>query len=279
MGETLRVAQGATLVRQVEVQLEGTDDPVTGFTGSETLALQVWPGGSYPAWTLASSGLAWEDAANALATMTIHQADTAGWVVGPVRVQGFLTSAGRKVPMFLEPMLLWVDPAPGATTAPATYCGWSDLERYAPWMGDLITDDPAFAADFREACARARSTVDDAILAADDSQRRRKGGRNAFLTWTQAGDSEWLRDELAANHLMVTGTRGDRVREIGARLAIAYVCENQLGQGPGETPFQEIAAKYLRRAHELMATFTAELDTNADGEPDYRIYLGMRSSR
>jgi hypothetical protein len=281
MAEIWRIPQGHTLEKDITLQAEATGDAVTGYTGAETLTLKIWPGGEHPARTVSgSTGLAWVTPPS-LIRATIHYTDTATWDPGPVRLAGTLTSGGRPVPIFLEPVLLLIDAAPGAVVADATYTTWPDLLRVAPWIFGLINDDPTLSADLAEYQRRARTTIDDEIVASNIESRRNRGGESLLdRTWGGSlASDDWLRTILDDDGLIITGSQGEKVREIAARLAVAYACESQIGQDQGKTSYQEIATEYAKRARAMMAGMVALIDTNADGNPDLRILLGQRSWR
>src|SRR5438445_291848 len=73
----------------------------------------------------------------------------------------------------------------------------------------------------------------------------------------------WLRQQLDANRLIVRGL----TTEIVAKKALSYVLEAQIGMG-GDTPYEKLAARFDWQAEQLVKTYRAEIDLNADGAPD-----------
>jgi hypothetical protein len=153
------------------------------------------------------------------------------------------------------------------------------VRLYAGWVTELIEFDPSLSADLAEYRHRARTWFDEWIVSSFQAQQQRRQ-RNGFLLWTSAGSWDvWLRDQLDAGVLMVTGWRGDRIREINARATIAFVCEQQIGDSAEATAYQAAGRDHWRRALNLGASYTCSLDVNSDGKPDILIPLGLKVAR
>jgi hypothetical protein len=253
-------------------------DAVTTYTDATTLAAECWSGDDQA--SLFSPAVAWVDSSAATLRIECSAAQTADLAPGRYPILLEVTTTGqtvKRVAAYLE-----VAAAPGTAEAPPVYGTFLEMLRFAPWIGDLQGEGDT--AGFLDQRARARSYLDDAIVNRDRPFTQGRSGQTLGDpgfggNWSNArfgdlGPSQWLVDYLAADALLVRS----KTTEIVARLAIAYVCEAQLGS-VAETPYQKLAATYRLQAENLLRGYTAELDTNSDGVADYWVRLGVASDR
>jgi hypothetical protein len=266
---TLSVDSGAANAWTITITAEATGLPVEGYTGSEVLAADVWPGDDRPA--LFHPSMSWVDATAAKVLLTILPAQTAALAPGRYQVRASITPGDGHLRVFFA---AWLDVkgSPGTATARPTYGTADEMLRLAPWLTTLQAETDQ--SNFAEALADAREWLDGIILerwaglyAAGDFLRRQD-----TFQWTTPGDvapAPWMRDALAAGGLIVRPA----VTRICALYAIAEACEPQLGKAEG-TSYQALGRRKRYQAEQLVRSLRAEVDTNADGVADYVINLG-----
>lgn len=278
---TFEVFQGARTTFSITLEDE-QGEPREGYTGSEARTLQVWPGGTEAIITLADSSVAWANAAAAELTVTIGSTDATALTAAmmyPFRV--LITESAAAVCRYTG--YLQVVAGPGSGTAGKIYGDFSDLIRHGRWVVRLQTS--VDQAGFRNYLERARSWLDDAILAADrpdwGSHGRTKDDATfgAGGAWGMDGDAppnKWLRDQLDADYLIVR----DWVKEATARMALSFICEDQIGtESETQTPYQVLANRNASIAQAIACSHVAEIDFNADSQADYWVRIGKKSTR
>lgn len=281
--------------RVYEIALAGRDGSLAGvFDGTETFATKLWTGDDQPSladlsprWATADDGMEFTgNPAGLESPVLLLPVEAAGLTTlapGLYRVRILINPGVDDVEAFLD--LIEFTAAAGSATPPKVYGSFDDLRKLAPWIGELITADPSLQSDLGEQRELARARLDDAILAhyqpyADlGISGRSFFGFGGFVTEAINTPSSWLREQLDADRLMVDGSRGRVVKEIVSRLAIGFACEPQLGTGPGDTSYQVIAHRMFAKANALMCGYTAEIDTNGDGQPDLWVPLGVINCR
>jgi hypothetical protein len=258
--DTIRAKIGA--IRRVKLILEtGT------YTGSETLAASVWPGDDRAA--LFSPTVAWLDPDARTMSLSWAGSDTSGLAPGRYRLELRITSGGATTKLDVAAVDLLA--TPGSATAPAAYCTFDDLRVEAGSWVESLQADVSTQAGFAEERGRAREEFDRLVQA--------HYGGEAFsgIGWpgytggpTTFGRSTWLADQLDADALIVTPD----VRRWNALWTLYLVCRRQIGV-KADSPYQAMAAGYRAEAEALAKGLAAELDTDADGECDVAIPLGM----
>jgi hypothetical protein len=257
------------------------------FTGSEMFSATLWAGDDRTA--AATLTAVWdEDLANnpegvakPRVKLTVLTDAIDELVPGRYFVQVVINPGTDDVPVLEDGSFLELTPAPGSGTAADTYCSLDDVRRYAPWIDKAAACHGSIQLDLAELRARARSIVDDRITLAYVAGTR--GGiitravAETYLTIDSA--STEIRAWLDGDKLMVSGSRGEVVKEITARLTIAMTCEPLLGGPDDKATYQKLGAFHRRMAESLLSGYRAELDTDGDGEVDLVIPLGVRSSR
>lgn len=265
--------------RTYELDLfDGSNPPVSlagQFTGGETFGAAIWAGGSLPA--LGNPAVAWLDVAAAKLGVTVTPAMLVGLEAATYRLMVLINPGTDNVKAFDG--LIRLAEAPGAASAPLTYCTEADMLLFAPWLEDLQSERDW--AGFLHQRGRARSWLDDILLSKYKwDQAGWWSGSNATAFWTYVvpqydpGPNKWLRDQLGTNVLIVR----DLTREIVARKAISYVCEAQVGRDP-KSPYQALGTRNAREAAGLLKTYRAEIDTDGDGYYDILINCGATSCR
>lgn len=263
--ENYQVSQGGALTIQATL-MDTTGTPLVGYTGSETLATMVWPGGAQAvSYTPATT---WVTPSLALIQIVFPAADSTALSAGRYQLLTRVTPPDSD-PLDAYGCTLDVLQGPGTETPPTNYCQYSDLLNYGrSWLRQLQTDDDE--AGFAEQLGRARSWLEDCghnhyrvasmtmVVGSQAFGPRRSGAR-----------STWLEEQFAANTLLVT----DQIREACANYALYLICRGQIGVGGAAADYARLARHYRSEAEYLATTITLSLDTNGDGFPDVNIDL------
>lgn len=252
--------------------LQGTTDgstAITSFLNSDTLASRLWAGGRTA--TLATPAVAWDDATSAKFLLQLAAADTTSLDSGTYRLQVVLTRSSRSLVIFDGSLQL--TESPGAVAAPAVYTTYAQMIKYAPWLETL--QDARDSEGFVTQRGLARDWLDNLVLA------KYRGGSgsltyplvNTFGGITTGAKNKWLKDQLAANYLMVTPD----VIEAVSKYAIAIVLKTQL-PAQGDDTWRRVAGDFMAEARSKISTIVAELDTNNDGYADIVVHLGTSNT-
>lgn len=278
LGDGIRCTRGGYAKQALQV-IDETGAEVGGFSGSETLAAQVWQGEDNAA--LFAPTATWKNATLGTVNLEFAEADTADLDPGYYPVMLTITMGGHSVPRRVATLV--IEEAPGSATAGAVYCTPRHMLDYAPWLERLIN--PRTVTGWLKERARARSWLDDAILNTDRPDWGHYGRLPVDASfgaasggWGLNGDTypdKWLRDQLAADYLIVR----DWVIEATARKAVSFVCENQLGEASEGTSYQTLAMRYSAIADSVLLANVAEIDTNGDGYPERWVRLCRKSWR
>jgi hypothetical protein len=260
--QNIEVRQGSAKILSSVTICDGNGTPII-YSGSETLATRIWPGGSRP--TSFAPSTTWLVPASGTITIAISAAETTGLDVG--RYQGLVTVTASGVPKDAYVFTLDVLQAPGTEPTPTTYCAYSDLLRYGrSWLRQLQTSDDE--AGFAEQLGRGRSWIEDLAHAHYRvASMTMVVGSQAFGPRRSGARSTWLQDQLAADYLLLT----DQVIEASAKKTLAYICEGQVGTGEKSGQYARLARMYHSQADYLGTCLTLSLDTNGDGFPDVNI--------
>jgi hypothetical protein len=271
---TLQINQGAA--RDYDLQGQNLDGSIpSDFLATDFLYGTIWTGNAQP--PLLTPALTWLDAPTCQFRMSLENADSAGLGVGIYHCQATATRSGRSA-MILDGMLE-VLRAAGTDTAIAVYTTYQDLLDHAPWVQDLHSEEAEYG--FARQQGMAREWLDEILI-----QRYHYGdtapmiGSPGFGLWSMfAGGvdfapSKWIRDQLAANTLMVRG----KIRELVACRALYYICNAQLGKA-GDESYRALGKEFARRATNLVKTTRFELDLNGDEFADIIIDGGSTNLR
>jgi hypothetical protein len=261
--ENYQLSQGSAVTIQAVI-CDSEGNPVTGYTGSEILTTQIWPGASQP--ISYSPDTIWTAPSSALIAIAITAADSAALAAGRYQIRTQIT-VGMADPVDAYGCTLDVLQAPGTAAAPTAYTTIDDLLRYSrSWLRQLQTDDDQ--AGFAEQQGRARSWIEDLAHAHYRvASMTMVVGSQAFGPRRSGARSTWLEDMLASNTLLLT----DQIRECAAKKALAFICEGQVGTGDAAAAYARLARMYTSQANYLASCLTLSLDTNGDGFPDVNI--------
>ncbi|MGE4196022.1 MAG: hypothetical protein AB7G11_02715 [Phycisphaerales bacterium] len=283
----MTVVQGADAIEAVEL-LDREGAPIA-YTGTETLSLRLSKGDGLAVVTLTTSAATWLAAPRGRVRIWLTKVDTATFTPGSYYVYlavvaGTLRSEG--VVATLE-----VVAAPAAVTAGKVYCTLDDVKRFAPWIERTIPNDISAQSDLGEYRARARTWLDEQILARARARVETQAELHApvlavdpieITTGYDAGPS-WgpsvypdttvqdqlddIQTHLDADKLVVDA----KVKEITAKYTIHLLCDVQIGDGPSETPYQVLAKRFRSDALYGLVGWIARLDTDSDGDADFMI--------
>lgn len=258
---------GFTLVVPFTIQT-GYDTAVTSvFTGADTLVASVWPGDNIT--ESFAPTMAWVVAASGTATLTITGASTAALAAGVYRLSVWVTVSGAKYLIHEGTLTLTAVAASG--TQGTVYCTLDDMKREFAQVESIAGKSDQ--SGFREQRAEARAWYDSIIL-------RHYSGQQTIVSQTRfsVDNSPWqrtgledptIRGYLDDDMLLVT----TQVKRANALYACSRICAAQI-TADGSNEYHNLAARFLRQAENIVATTTAELDTDADGVGDIPIDLG-----
>jgi hypothetical protein len=288
--ETLSVPQGRGLVFLVRIR-DSHDDPITTYTGTEELTLEVWAGDDRTALALTNSTVEWGGtdtdgtvytADDGVVTVTIASADTAPAededdpdppAPGSYTLACSLEDGGETYEFYRAS--LGITARPGTAAAAPVYCTLNDLTKIAAWVATL-QDFAEDQAGFAEQRGEARAWCDGAI------QRHHRGSSAGAGIGALLGSiggrtgraSTWLQAQLDAGRLVLTTPDGRKIVRACAYHALSLILRPQIGSR-GETPYQVLAARFAVMAEDELASAVAEIDTNDDGAGDIAIDLGV----
>jgi hypothetical protein len=268
--ESYPLSQGASLPLVAQLR-DALGNAATGYTGAETLATTLWPGGMRAA--SATPATAWASPSAGTVLIAITSADTAALAPGRYQLLTRVAAAGQD-PRDGYGCTIDVRAFAGSAAAPKTYCDYSWLLKFGrSWLRQLQTDDDE--AGFAEQLGRARTWIEDLAHAhyRVASMAMVVGGQ-AMGPRISGARSTWLQDQLDADLLMVT----DQVREAAAKKALALICEGQCGLGEQAGQYARLARMYHSQSDYLGTCLTLSLDTNADGYPDVNIDCSFTNS-
>jgi hypothetical protein len=273
--DRFQVLQGAALDLTVTLT-DSMGDPITDYTGSETLSARLWPGGNLP--TSFAPAASWISAAAGTIAVAHTASQTAGLTVG--RYIGTLALVDPTLgPLEAYRWSVEILQGPGTGVAPKTYVDLSDLLEYGSgWLYKLM--DAGDEVGFLKQRGRATSWLDDTIIAAwqtGNCMALGDPGYGAVLVGQGNGQlpSAWLRQQLDAGALILR----DLVKEIVANRALAIICQGKIEMGDKGEDYRKLARFYRNESEQLARTLRAEIDTNNDGFPELAVNLGVSSMR
>lgn len=262
MSDNFEVRQGGSIGIQATLR-DANGNPETGYSGSEPLTTTVWPGGNRL--ISFSPTTTWDVPADATINIQITDAQTTG--LDPGRYEGLtrLGTTGSLADVYEFTLDIWT--YAGEVAAPPTYTTYNDLLKYGrDWLTNL--QEQADEAGFAEQQARARTWLEDILHAHYRvSSMAMVVGGSGLGPRISGLRSQYLTEQLAANHLMVT----DKVKEAVANRALAIICKGQVGIGDAAVAYARLARMYNSEAESIVSCLTAEIDTNGDGVGDIAI--------
>ena len=277
-----QIARGTSARFQVQI-LDAAGDPVT-YSASDTPSAQIWAGDDRAA--IASISCAWNGTDYSNVVVTFLAADTTNQEPGvyPIRVL-VTTLANPTQPILVFQGEIEITPSPGSATAAPIYGTYDDVLTYWPAAVGLQLG-AVDQAQLREVMGKAREILDDLIWWRYNPQpgfQRRRGttyngvhGFDVQDVSTAPISKATLRTLLDTNKMTVDAT----VKEMAARLAIALLLERPKAfltsttttvPKPDENPYLAESKTQNDKVLNLFAQWQAELDTNADDDPDLLI--------
>ncbi len=273
--------------------------PVTTYTGAATLAVSVWPGDDQ-AETFAPTAV-WTDATAGRIKLSIAGSDTASLEAGQYEQRLSITAGGLTKSFALPPLSLLS--IAGMGTAIRTYCTLRQILRLVPWIETVEGMDARLVANFgqerfeasrwldRQVMTRARRIIEQQaerhaavvtvtpVTIVDGYDAGEAYGESIYPDETIQAQLNQIQGYLDADQLMLTYTTstdddppvvttwpmdGGIVPRIVAYRTVYEILDDQIGK-QGDTPYQDLAARYKRRANDLLMTWVAKIDTDADG--------------
>jgi hypothetical protein len=253
--------------RDFQLTMLDESGAVAAFLGTEALAAQIWGGGTTA--PLATPAVTWISAPAGTIRLSITAADQASLEDQPYPIRVYLTAASGDV---VQIWAGWVafTPTPGASAVVPVYGTYRDMaDHFGPGLDRLMM--ASTYTGFRRERAKARETLDSWILA---RFKRPSWGYDlqTFGSWSGGihGPDPTVKAWLADDCLMIE----PRTVEIASRLALAYVL-----QKANEDELRAQAGGQYRQAVALGLGYVAQLDTNADGNADLSVDLGLINFR
>jgi hypothetical protein len=259
------ITQG--LDTDLEVTLRRTDGTALTdvYAGTETFTLSIWPGDDREAYGVTSCTAVWIDSDAATVRIHLDADDTTDFPLGKSSLLLTMLDGGDSVPAY--ECKVRVRPVAGTSDADASYIDIGDLTRVCPWIEEL-QDEIADQTGFAEQCAEASEEFDELL------HRNFRGNASNFRCesrWMNGSSllkNEWLTTALAAGQLLAT----KKIKRAIAYHALGAILEPMVGSR-GKATYQELASFYFGKAASLLATITAEIDTDSDGQGDVAIDL------
>lgn len=243
--------QGYTVRKNLILTAGDTDTPATGFTGDEALTVLLWVGENQPAITTPAAATAvWVDYTTPEVQLEFDETLTATLDPGRYTVALAVNGGGAN-----RVAVLVILDAPGSADAPTAYNVRKDIVNLVPWIEHLQS--PGDLTGFADQSGQARDWVDQRILAACPF------------------DIGWVRDQLAANKLLLTGPDGRRLVRAAALYAAGLILEREPGK-QGETAYRDLGKEMKEDADALLMAGVVWIDTDGDGVGDYGIHPGVR---
>ena len=240
------IAQAKDSERRWLVRLiHETGEPLA-YDGSESLACKLWAGDDRAVW--ATPSCVWKTPPD-LARVTITPAHLQNVPAGLCKLRIYVGSS----PIHAAEACLRVLNAPGAATAPASYCSAQDLRSLFPKI-DELADRQEDQTGFAEQIGAARDWIDGSIRDAYAQERGNGEARRQAQQW------------LSADKLVVSAA----IRRAAACHAVADILQGQLG---GSEEFAKLSARLRHQARRHLAETIAEIDLDGDGAGDVFIEL------
>jgi len=235
----------------------------------------IWPGGDRPA--IVNPSASWVSAAAKTFKVSLVDADTLAVPPATYYLQAWAVLSGRTLSLLPEGTTLEVLPTPGAVAKRPSYITMADVRAIAPWIDDLQVPDSH--AGFDRQLSDSRDWLDELIVSNySGSGGEVLGGHGvAWNAWYGGGTNllpdQWIKDELAASHLLVT----PRIKDICSYYAIYRICETMITRTGG--PYLAIGARAQGKAESLLVSTIAEIDTNGDGRGDIPVSFASTNVR
>lgn len=272
MGLVLEMVKGTS--RDFELQAQNPDGTIpSDFLSSDTLTANMFAGDNQP--SLFSPTTTWVDAPTAKYHVQFNDADTTSFDTAIYKLIIKVTRAGRSG--VIGNISLSILPNIGVALALPVYCKIADMLMYAPWLQKL-QDETSDYAGFASQRNAARTWLENIIqkhfrLNAGTGLTTFGNSVVSFGPRRLGGDNQILQGYLDQNKLMIQPPK--RVIEMTAKYAIALVCQAQITNAEARgNLWQQRADWFFSEAQNLVLAYTAEVDINGDGYPEYTIACG-----
>jgi hypothetical protein len=255
------------------LQALNTDESIpTSFTTSNALSTAVSRGYDQAPlfWPVASWTTPGADPTQAIFGLACSDVDTKQIEPGVYHLEVFATvTTGRTACIWRGQFEILG--TLGTTVAGKVYGTYADLKRYAAWVVN-VQDSEADEATFLQQRMDARAWLDDVFI----KSYRGSGASSSYelgmaaQSWAGGGasrstmPSQWLRDQLDADHLIL---RPEIVRAVSFKAA-GDIGLNQVGF---DAKLAGRGAWCLEMAEALASNLVGELDTDGDGNADMAI--------
>lgn len=280
MGQSLTAGRGTDRDWQFTAR-NARGSVVTTLLNTDTYAGAVWIGDDQA--PLFAPSVSLVDGTLGTWKLSIAAADTAALPAGDYLIRATVARSGRTAVLYDG--VLSLTAAPGSAVPRPAYATADDVRRWCPWLGQA-EDLRTLQGNFAEELAEARDWTDDLIQrhyrGSGGLTRQQNlimgvgiGGGGLAAQWRTGRTSPFLTAQLAANHLLLTTSSGKKIVRANAYFAAAMALGGRPDQAKkGDRPFADLSSEFYGRAEDTLATVTAELDTDGDGQPDVTIELG-----
>jgi hypothetical protein len=150
---------------------------------------------------------------------------------------------------------------PGAGTGildVVPYCGQADVEFFAPFLRNVANLYQDFEGLYKQ-CRRARLWLDNIIVSRARPLAYIFNIMTPLTPWGPVEADNYVIDGyLKANYLLVV----DKTKEITARKAIAYLCENQITAGRDD-PWPARSVRFHRSAENKLLTYRPAINISS----------------
>jgi hypothetical protein len=256
-GTVISVPIGTDFPFQVTL-LDTAGDPVTTYTSGDTPFSEVWAGQDQP--VLLTPTCTWISAPEGTFQAVISGDTTTSISPGKYRLRnGVNTASGLTV--VIPDTFIEFTFSPGSGTTLTTYCQFTDLLKWAPWISDLQsdTDESGFIIERNTARKWLERIIQRHNFGtywndfATPLFGFQLGGDDSIRNWGQTDPvlQGWLDDD----YLLVN----EQVIEITAKYAIYMVCQSQVGPNNESTAWQQRANDFYADAQRLVTSYSAEL--------------------
>lgn len=267
----------------------------TDLSLSDAYTWKIWPGDDQASLATGSGTIRTATGSEAAgfyvdATITTANATTCG--VGTFRIV-VVKNPGTDDVVVYDDSIKFTS-APGSSAALPTYCTYSDLEARQSWVGTLLDIDDT-QAGFAEQRNRARQWLESQIIARveaiEESQSSRHwpilrvdpivptDGVDAGPGWgpsilpdtTIMAQVAVLQGDLDADKLMTGAIDNGQVVDITAWYTLYLIARPQAAGASTDKDWSGWARDCRSSAIRACSSWTALIDTNSDGVPDYKI--------
>lgn len=246
---------------------------ITTYTSSATFTAYFYRGDDQA--SLFTPTCAWTSATAGTFSVTLPASSTASLAEGTYRLDVFITEGGIKSHAVRASVEVLA--TAGSGTAPATYCTYEDMLKYAPWLRTMV-DTAEDQAGFAEQRGQARKWLEDLAHKHYRGQRFFVNGGYWTLpnTWAMtrlSGRDETLQGWLDDDLLILNPD----VVEACAKMAIYYVLQGRLApaQSGNGNQYGAYAAWFAAEAKTIVSTMTLEIDDAGTGTAGTRIDLSV----